>query len=40
VSDVIDEACARLRAIQSMGRVGPALDNATAESFNSNVRER
>ncbi len=33
--DVFPEACAGLGAIQSMGRVGSALDNAAAESFNS-----
>jgi putative transposase len=35
--DVFTEACAGLGAIQSMGRVGSALDNAAAESFNSTL---
>jgi putative transposase len=35
--DVFAEACAGLGAIQSMGRVGSALDNAAAESFNSTL---
>ena len=28
-------ACTRMGVVQSMGRVGPALDNAVSESFNS-----
>ena len=32
-SDAFAQACRRLGAIQSMGRVGCALDNAAAESF-------
>jgi transposase InsO family protein len=35
--DVFAAACAELGAIQSMGRVGSALDNAAAESFNSTL---
>lgn len=35
--DVFAQACAGLGAIQSMGRVGSALDNAAAESFNSTL---
>jgi transposase InsO family protein len=35
--DVFTQACAGLGAIQSMGRVGSALDNAAAESFNSTL---
>lgn len=37
VGDVFTEACAALKAVQSMGRVGSALDNAAAESFNSTL---
>jgi transposase InsO family protein len=35
--EVFAAACAGLGAIQSMGRVGSALDNAAAESFNSTL---
>jgi transposase InsO family protein len=35
--DVFADACASLGTIQSMGRVGSALDNAVAESFNSTL---
>lgn len=35
--DVFADACASLGTIQSMGRVGSALDNAAAESFNSTL---
>jgi putative transposase len=35
--DVFAEACAALKITQSMGRVGSALDNAAAESFNSTL---
>ncbi|MGH9230838.1 MAG: IS3 family transposase [Acidimicrobiales bacterium] len=37
VGDVFSEACGALGAVQSMGRVGSALDNAAAESFNSTL---
>ena len=30
--------CDRLGVVQSMGRVGSALDNAAAESFNSLIK--
>jgi transposase InsO family protein len=35
--DVFVRACRGLGAVQSMGRVGSALDNAAAESFNSTL---
>ena len=35
--DVFANACTVLGVIQSMGRVGSALDNAAAESFNSTL---
>jgi transposase InsO family protein len=37
VGDVFTEACETLGVTQSMGRVGSALDNAAAESFNSTL---
>jgi transposase InsO family protein len=35
--NVFADACASLGTIQSMGRVGSALDNAASESFNSTL---
>ena len=32
------KACRRLGVLQSMGRVGCALDNAAAEAFNSTIK--
>jgi len=37
VGDLFAEACGSLGVTQSMGRVGSALDNAAAESFNSTL---
>ncbi len=37
-SEAYETACKRLGALQSMGRVGSALDNAAAESSNSTIK--
>jgi len=37
-SEAYETACGRLGVLQSMGRVGSALDNAAAESFNSTIK--
>lgn len=37
VGDLFARACSSLKVTQSMGRVGSALDNAAAESFNSTL---
>lgn len=37
-SEAYETACRRLGVLQSMGRVGSALDNAAAESFNSTIK--
>ena len=37
-SEAYNRLCGRLGVVQSMGRVGSALDNAAAESFNSTVK--
>ncbi|WP_258039777.1 IS3 family transposase [Streptomyces sp. SM1] len=37
-SQAYNELCDRLGVVQSMGRVGSALDNAAAESFNSLIK--
>jgi putative transposase len=37
-SEAYETACGKLGVLQSMGRVGSALDNAAAESFNSTVK--
>jgi transposase InsO family protein len=36
--EAFTSACAKLGVLQSMGRVGSALDNAAAEAFNSTVK--
>jgi putative transposase len=37
-SEAYETACGRLGVLQSTGRVGSALDNAAAESFNSTIK--
>ena len=37
-SEAYEQACPGLGVLQSMGRVGSALDNAAAEAFNSTVK--
>ena len=37
-SEAYETACRKLGVLQSMGRVGSALDNAAAESFNSTIK--
>lgn len=37
-SEAFETACRRLGVLQSMGRVGSALDNAAAEAFNSTIK--
>lgn len=37
-ADVYAKACRKLGVVQSMGRVGSALDNAAAEAFNSIIK--
>ena len=37
-ADAFQTACRRLGVVQSMGRVGSALDNAAAEAFNSTIK--
>ncbi|MGW3691756.1 integrase core domain-containing protein [Streptomyces sp. NPDC005125] len=37
-SEAYNNLCGRLGVVQSMGRVGSALDNAAAESFNSLIK--
>ena len=37
-SESYDNLCDRLGVVQAMGRVGSALDNAAAESFNSLIK--
>ncbi|WP_199736904.1 MULTISPECIES: IS3 family transposase [Micromonospora] len=36
--EAYETACSRLGVLQSMGRVGSALDNAAAEAFNSTIK--
>ena len=38
-AEAFTKACARLGIVQSMGRVGSALDNAAAESFFSTLQQ-
>jgi putative transposase len=37
-AEAFEAACRRLGVLQSMGRVGSALDNAAAEAFNSTIK--
>ena len=37
-AETFDAACIRLGVVQSMGRVGSALDNAAAEAVNSTIK--
>jgi putative transposase len=37
-AQTFEDACRRLGVLQSMGRVGSALDNAAAEAFNSTIK--
>jgi putative transposase len=37
-AEAFETACRRLGVLQSMGRVGSALDNAAAEAFNSTIK--
>lgn len=37
-AEAYEQACRRLGVLQSMGRVGSALDNAAAEAFNSTIK--
>jgi putative transposase len=37
-SKIFGDACGRLGVVQSMGRVGSALDNAVAEATNSTLK--
>ena len=37
-AEAYNTACTRLGVVQSMGRVGCALDNAAAEAFNSIIK--
>ncbi|WKK24201.1 integrase core domain-containing protein [Streptomyces olivoreticuli] len=37
-SRIFDDACVRQGVVQSMGRVGSALDNAVAEATNSTLK--
>src|SRR6266542_2767364 len=38
-AEAYEQACRRLGVLQSMGRVGSALDNAAAEACNSTIKE-
>jgi putative transposase len=37
-AEAFERACRKLGVLQSMGRVGSALDNAAAEAFNSTIK--